>query len=159
MHTREVHKVFKAVLSVWTKRTRDTQNENKTPPNPKASRFPTFNRQDTDWESDKTLTTSYGKDRTSQRAGSRAVENNILGHQSQKARPRPNGGIFPAFRGGEPENRCLAGFQTPKAQDCCVPLIPFRFEWECLLRLSCLSHRCMVMLGRRSLAHPHTRGR
>lgn len=130
-----------------------------TPLNPKASRFPTFNRQDTDWESYKTLTASYGKDRTSQRAGSRAAENNILGHQSQKARPGPNGGIFPAFRGGEPENRCLAGFQTPKTRDCYVPLIPSRFEWECLLQLSCVSHRCTVVLGCRSLAHPHTRGR
>lgn len=37
---------------------------------------------------------------------------NILGNQFQRARLGPSEGIFPHFRVGEPENKCLAGFQN-----------------------------------------------
>lgn len=46
------------------------------------------------------------------RGKDQAAENNILGNQFQRARLGPNQGIFPAFRVGEPEDMCLAGFQN-----------------------------------------------
>lgn len=61
-------------------------------------------------------------------------ENNIVGDQVQRASPGSNHGVFPAFRGGQPKNRCLAGLQNHEG-----PLSPSPSGWESLWQLSCLT--------------------
>lgn len=94
-------KIFKGVIPAWTQKNRDSQKWGK-------KKSPLYPQLSMDKEPSLFLKEKKGL----LRGKDQAAENNVLGNQFQRARLGPNQGIFPAFRVGEPENMCPAGFQS-----------------------------------------------